>query len=46
MVVNKTVRGQIVEHLENLTSSCLEIQTFIYTFDSFIPSIMYSMNMY
>lgn len=46
VVVTKIVRGQIVEHLENLTSGCLEIQSFIYAFDLFIPSIIHSMNMY
>ena len=46
MVVTKIVRRQIVEHLGNLSSGCWEIQSFIHDLNSFIPSIIYSMNMY
>lgn len=46
MVANKIVRKQTVEHLENLTSGCWEIQSFMPAFNSFIPSVIYSMNMY
>lgn len=46
MVVTEIVIGQIVEHLENLQIGRWEIQSFIHAFNSFIPSIIHSVNVY